>query len=290
MLYEHLDENRRFAMDMSDQERMHFIRRNVVIDTEHLMNVQTIAFNMINITRGSMEAPCLVVTASSNYGKSTICDAIRGQNQEWCKKIRYVTFVKDTKVGRAKPRPLEKLMGAFGLEPGKYGIDINLITEYCLTNDIRAVFMDEFQDSILNLSNQEQLAFLSTLRGMTGPPLYMSFFVFGVAEALNALQFDDQYIRRFEKYSVSPWQADDSEFLNFLETWESLVPLAQPSGLTSRELSSLIHKATDGVVGNMCDLLKAAAAYGVSTGTEKITVETIRMAQLSKWLQTPSAK
>lgn len=66
-------------------------------------------------------------------------------------------------------------MGALGLDPGKAGVDIKIITDYCLANDVRAIFMDEFQDSVLQLSNQEQLAFLSMLRGMCGPPLYMSF-------------------------------------------------------------------------------------------------------------------
>ncbi|MHC2148920.1 TniB family NTP-binding protein [Pseudomonas sp. 210_17 TE3656] len=285
MPFEHLEESRRFAMELPDLDRIDFIRKDVVITTEHLRNVKTIAYNMIHIPRGCMEAPCLVVTADSNYGKSTICNAIRGMDEGWCRKIRYVNFVRDTKNIRARPRPGEKLMRALGLDPGKTGVDISIITEYCLANDVRAVFMDEFQDSILQLSNQEQLAFLSMLRGMCGPPAYLSFFVFGVAEALNALQFDPQYVRRFEKYEVTRWQRSDSEYLNFLDTWESIMPLAYPSKLSSAELSSAIHNKTGGVIGCLCDLLKAAGAYAISSGTEKITIETLKKAEKSRWLQ-----
>ncbi|MEN5301055.1 TniB family NTP-binding protein [Pseudomonas sp. TWI628] len=285
MPFEHIHESRRFAMELSDQERMDFIRKDVIISTEHLRNVKLIAYNMIHIPRGCMEAPCLVVTAGSNYGKSTICNEIRGLNEEWCRKIRYVNFVRDTKNVRVRPRPGEKLMIALGLDPGKTGLDIGMVMEYCLANDVRAIFMDEFQDSILQLSNQEQLAFLSMLRGMCGPPTYMSFFVFGVGEALNALQFDPQYVRRFEKYEVTPWKQIDSEYLNFLDTWESIMPLAMPSRLSSAELSSAIYKKTEGVVGRICDLLKAAAAYAISSGIEKITIEVLERADKSKWLQ-----
>lgn len=285
MAYEHVDESRRFAMELSDQGRIDFIRKNVLISTEHLRNVKTIAYNMIHIPRGYMEAPCLVVTAESNFGKSTICDAIRGMDQEWCRKIRYVSFVRDTKNTRARPRPGEKLMQALGLDPGKYGLDISIITDYCLANEVRGIFMDEFQDAMLQLSNQEQLAFLSMLRGMCGAPLYMSFFVFGVPEALNALQFDPQYVRRFEKYELTKWQLNDSEYLNFLDTWEGIMPLALPSNLSSAQLSAAIHKSSSGIVGRMCDLLKASAAYAVSSGIEKITVEMIEKSRRSKWLQ-----
>lgn len=285
MTYPHLHESRHFAMALSDQSRCELIYKNVVIDTEHLANVKTIAKNMISIPRGCMEAPCLVVTAGSNYGKSTICDAVRGMDQEWCRRIRYVTFVTSTKKTRARPNPLHKLMQALGLDPGKDGVDIDIIVEYCLANDVRAFFMDEFQDSILGLSAQEQRTFLSALRGMCGAPLYMSFFVFGVAEALNALQYDRQYIRRFEKYEVTAWSASDAEYLNFLDTWESIAPLALASSLSSPELSTFIHRETGGVVGRICELLKSAAIYAITSGAEKITLQTLQSSQKSKWLQ-----
>ncbi|POF96578.1 TniB family NTP-binding protein [Pseudomonas putida] len=285
MPYEHLEESRRFAMELSKRERMDFMRKDVVISTEHLRNIRTIAYNMIHIPRGCMEAPCLIVTAESNYGKSTICNAVRGLDQEWCRKIRYVNFVRDTKNTRVRPRPGEKLMSALGLDPGKTGIDIKTITDYCLSSDVRAIFMDEFQDSILQLSNQEQLAFLSMLRGMCGPPLYMSFFVFGVAEAANALDSDAQYQRRFEKYEITRWKQSDAEYLNFLDTWESIMPLAFPSDLSSPELNAEIYFQTQGVIGRICDVLKAAGAYAISSGKEKITIDTLKQAGKSKWLQ-----
>lgn len=283
---EHLHESRRHALLLPDEERFKFIREDVKINTEHMENVKLIARNMLSITRGSMEAPCLIVSAGSNHGKTTICNAVRGMGEAWCHQVRYVTFVKDT----SKLKPLDRLIRALGVNPSKDGVDIAIITEHCLANDIRAVFMDEFHDSIKALTKPEQEKFLSTLRGMCGAPLYMSFFVFGTEAALNALGHDPQYVRRFEKYELTPWQLKDAEYLNFLDTWEEIAPLAKPSGLSSEELSTFIHKSTQGVIGNITSLLKAAGCLSVSWGLEQITIEALESATKSKWLSRPRIK
>lgn len=283
---DHLHESRRYALLLPDEERFRIIREDIKITTEHMENVKIIASNMLGITRGSMEAPCLIVSAGSNHGKTTICNAVRGMGEEWRHKVRYVTFVKDS----SKLKPFEKLLLAIGISPEKAGIDINIITEHCLANDIRAVFMDEFHDSIKALAKAEQDKFLSTLRGMCGAPLYMSFFAFGTEAALNALGHDPQYVRRFEKYELTPWMLQDAEYLNFLDTWEEIVPLAKASSLSSVELSSFIHKSTQGVIGNITSLLKGAACLAVSYGLEQITLETLEGATKSRWLSRPRVK
>ncbi|VVP30146.1 hypothetical protein PS874_04167 [Pseudomonas fluorescens] len=276
---EHLHESRRYALILSAEERCKIIRQDIKVDTEHLLTVSNIVHNMLSIVRGSMEAPCLVVSAGSNHGKTTICNAVRGMDESWRHKIRYVTFVKDTE----KTKPMVKLLTALGMEPGKAGIPISMVAEYCIANDIRGVFMDEFHDSIKGLSKGEQDTFLSLLRGLCGAPAYLSFFVFGIDEALNALASDAQYIRRFELYELTPWSKNDAEYLNFLDTWEEIVPLSKRSHLSSKAMSDYIYTNTSGVIGNICTLLRAAACLAVIWGDEKITLESLQAATRSKW-------
>lgn len=276
---EHLHESRRYALTLSDEERCKIIRQDIKVDTEHLLTVPNIVDNMLSIVRGSMEAPCLVVSAGSNHGKTTICNAVRGMDESWRHKIRYVTFVKDT----GKTKPMVKLLTALGMEPGKAGIPIGMVAEYCIANDIRGVFMDEFHDSIKGLSKGEQDTFLSLLRGLCGAPAYLSFFVFGIDEALNALAIDAQYVRRFEHYELTPWSKVDAEYLNFLDTWEEVVPLAKRSHLSSKAMSDYIYTNTLGVIGNVCALLRAAACLAVIWGDEKITLQSLQAAKRSKW-------
>lgn len=276
---EHLHESRRYALILPDEERCKIIRQDIKVDTEHLLTVSNIVDNMLSIVRGSMEAPCLVVSAGSNHGKTTICNAVRGMDESWRHKIRYVTFVKDT----GKTKPMVKLLTALGMEPGKAGIPISMVAEYCIANDIRGVFMDEFHDSIKGLSKGEQDTFLSLLRGLCGAPAYLSFFVFGIDEALNALAIDSQYVRRFELYELTPWSKSDAEYLNFLDTWEEIVPLAKRSHLSSKAMSDYIYTNTLGVIGNICTLLRAAACLAVIWGDEKITLESLQAATRSKW-------
>jgi hypothetical protein len=276
---EHLHESRRYALALSDQERCQIIRQDIKIDTEHLLTVSNIVHNMLGIIRGSTEAPCLLVSAGSNHGKTTICNAVRGMDESWSHKIRYVSFVKDTE----KTKPMVKLLTALGMEPGKAGIPISMVAEYCIANDIRGVFMDEFHDSIKGLSKGEQDIFLSLLRGLCGAPAYLSFFVFGIDEAYNALSIDAQYVRRFELYELSPWSRADVEYLNFLDTWEEIAPLAKKSHLSSKPIADYIYNHTLGVIGNICSLLRAAGCLAVTWGEEKITLEGLQASTQSKW-------
>ncbi|WP_095064583.1 TniB family NTP-binding protein [Pseudomonas sp. Irchel s3f19] len=276
---EHLHDSRRYALALPNEERFKIIRQDIKIDTEHLLNVSNMVSNMLDVVRGSMEAPCLLVTADSNHGKTTICNAVRGLGESWRHKIRHVSFVKDTQ----KTKPLAKLLSALGLELGKSGVPISVIAEYCIANDIRAVFMDEFHDSIKGLSKGEQDTFLSVLRGLCGPPAHLSFFVFGIDDALNALALDSQYVRRFEHYELTPWARVDAEYLNFLDTWEEIAPLAKRSHLSSKPIAEAIYQNTYGVIGNICSLLKAAACLGITWGDEKITLESLQAAKRSRW-------
>ncbi|VVO69307.1 hypothetical protein PS838_01213 [Pseudomonas fluorescens] len=276
---EHLHESRRHALILSNDERCKIIRQDIKVDTEHLLTVSNIVDNMLSIVRGSMEAPCLVVSAGSNHGKTTICNAVMGMDESWRHKIRFVTFVKDT----GKTKPMVKLLTALGMEPGKAGIPISMVAEYCIANDIRGVFMDEFHDSIKGLSKGEQDTFLSLLRGLCGAPTYLSFFVFGTVEALNALAIDAQYVRRFELYELTPWSGNDAEYLNFLDTWEEIVPLSKRSHLSSKAMSDYIYTSTLGVIGSICTLLRAAACLAVIWGDEKITLQSLQAATRSKW-------
>jgi hypothetical protein len=283
---EHLHPSVLPFLTLPDDERFAIIRKDVRITTEHMENVRIIVTNMLGIERGSMEAPCLIVTAESNNGKTTICNVVRGVEENWRHKVKYVSFAKDPKLKR---KPSEQLYLALGLNPDKNGIDLDRVFEHCLANDIRAVFMDEFQDAIKGMSKPDQEVFLSMLKGLCGAPVYISFFAFGTSAAINALGQDAAYVRRFEKYQITPWALQDAEFLNFLDTWEELAPLANRSNLSSKEISSFIHKTTGGVVGNICDLLKGAACAGISYGLEKISIETLESSTRSKWLSKPRA-
>lgn len=147
--------------------------------------------------------------------------------------------------------------------------------------------MDEFQDAVKGLTRNEREKFLSILKGMCGHPTYMSFFAFGTPEAIVALGKDPAYVRRFDMYEVTPWSMVDAEYLNFLETLEEIIPLAKMSNLRSPELSSYIYEKTGGVIGKVCELVKAGACYGVSLGLEQITLATLKKAEVSKWLAVP---
>ncbi len=73
----------------------------------------------------------------------------------------------------------------------------------------------------------------------------------------------------------------DLPYLNFLNTYERLLPLAKPSGLAGEALAPVLHSAGGEAIGGTVTLLRSAAAMAIRSGEERITIEIIRAAQES---------
>jgi AAA+ superfamily predicted ATPase len=74
---------------------------------------------------------------------------------------------------------------------------------------------------------------------------------------------------RFEPAVLDRWKLD-REYLRFLASYETFLPLAEPSNLASRELAPTIYGMAGDTIGGTVRLLKNAAAHALRTGREKI--------------------
>lgn len=277
----HLDESVIPALDLSYFERENIINGGVIIRTEQLEDVTTMISNMLRVERGSGDAPCLMVTSQSNYGKTTIYNSILGSNKKWTKSIRFMSLLPTTE----KIKPIPKIIRALGMKPGRDGLDESVLANFCMTNNIRAIAIDEFQ-CLMQQSKKDQLDFLTFLRFLCDKPLYLSIFVFGLADTHQAIQLEGSTARRFEMYELLKWSRVDPEYLSFLRTYESTLPLKQASNLASNEIASWLYENSDGgVIGKIVTLIKSAAKWAISCGEEKITLEMLKNALEKPWLQ-----
>jgi hypothetical protein len=89
-----------------------------------------------------------------------------------------------------------------------------------------------------------------------------------------ALRLDDQLENRFQSFLLPRWE-NDEETGRVLASFETLLPLRECSGLGNPELSDLIIERSDGLIGEMRQLLAQATAYVLSNGNERITAEDI---------------
>lgn len=137
---------------------------------------------------------------------------------------------------------------------------------------VRLLVIDEVQN-LLSGTGTQQRRFLNLLRWL-GNELQIPLVAVGTAEALRALQSDDQLANRFEPFALPPWR-DGKEYRRLLSTLEAVLPLRRPSGLADSALAQKILTTAEGVLGEVVAIVTRAAVLAVTSGTETISVKTL---------------
>ncbi|GAB3038577.1 hypothetical protein GCM10027285_23260 [Oleiagrimonas citrea] len=100
----------------------------------------------------------------------------------------------------------------------------------------------------------------------------------GTEDARHSLEADQHLKRRFQFRELPAWRAD--EYLcHFLEAYESTLPLKKRSGLGSHSIMKVLVKETEGLMGEIVERLRNAAAIAIASGIERITVDLIKRAR-----------
>jgi hypothetical protein len=135
--------------------------------------------------------------------------------------------------------------------------------------EVRLLVIDEFN----NLVNAGKLAgaLLAAIKGLNND-LKISVAAAGTQAAINALNSDPQMKSRFEPAGLDRWKLD-AEYLRFLASYERLLPLAEPSGLATREIAPKLYGMAGDTIGSNVKLLKALATRAIELGKERIDVK-----------------
>jgi type II secretory pathway predicted ATPase ExeA len=135
---------------------------------------------------------------------------------------------------------------------------------------VRLLVIDEVHN-LLSGTGTQQRRFLNLLRWL-GNELQIPLVAVGTAEALRALQSDDQLANRFEPFALPPWR-DGKEYRRLLCTLEAVLPLRRPSGLADGALAQKILTAAEGILGEVVAIVTRAAVLAVTSGTEAISAK-----------------
>jgi hypothetical protein len=68
----------------------------------------------------------------------------------------------------------------------------------------------------------------------------------------------------------------DKDFINLLSTILSILPLKKQSNILNKNSAEIILEISEGYIGEIINLLKAAAIYAIRTGSERITIDEIK--------------
>lgn len=133
---------------------------------------------------------------------------------------------------------------------------------------VRILVIDEFN----NLVNAGRVAgdLLAAIKGLSNE-LKISVVAAGTQSSINALNSDPQMKSRFEPAVLDRWKLD-AEYLRFLASYERLLPLAEPSGLATREIAPKLYGMAGDTIGATVKLLKSAAVAAIESGRERIDI------------------
>lgn len=126
-----------------------------------------------------------------------------------------------------------------------------------------------------NLNKQRH--FLNVIKYL-GNELEVPIVGVGTRDAFNALQTDPQLSNRFEPALLPKWRMDE-DFFRLLASFEHMIPLKKPSGLTEENLAMKLLSMTEGTIGELSSLLTRAAVLAIGTGEERISHKVLDQAE-----------
>ncbi|EDO26584.1 predicted protein, partial [Nematostella vectensis] len=92
----------------------------------------------------------------------------------------------------------------------------------------------------------------------------------GTKEAYNAIQTDPQLANRFEPKVLQRWRNDD-EFKRLLVSFESVIPLSEPSNLIENSILTNILAKSEGLIGEVTKIIELSSILAIESGKNKIT-------------------
>jgi hypothetical protein len=148
----------------------------------------------------------------------------------------------------------------------------DLVMRLMHASEVDLLIIDEVHN-LLSGTQLLQRRMLNLLRWL-GNELQIPIVAAGTAEALHAIQSDDQLANRFEPIALPRWSYGE-EYRELLRTLEALLPLRCPSHLAGSALAEKILSAAEGILGEVVSIVTRAAVRAVTSGSESITAKLI---------------
>ena len=136
----------------------------------------------------------------------------------------------------------------------------------------RMVIIDELHHALVGPANQQRVV-MNALKYLSNE-LQIPLVGVGTREAIRAIQADPQLASRFHRVELTTWRMD-REYRKLLASFERMLPLKQPSQLHKEPLATQLLAMTEGTIGELSTLLKAAAISAVRSGIEHIDAEVL---------------
>lgn len=290
-----LTEETKKILGSSDEERIKYINEEYWIDYPIAQNILEKMEDIYNFGYGKTRYISILLVGGSNNGKTSLLKQflekhppydynIDGEQPDW---IADDFFDKYTGIGRpvlyviSPTEPSESRLYSIILEqlniPYKtrdsLDVKAKLVEYYLKALSVRVLVIDEIHN-ILNGSPARQKQIMSAIRDLSSK-LKMPVILAGVKEALRAVNTEDQISSRYRPEYLTKWKMD-KDYISLLATTISKLPLKKQSTIINKDDAQEILELCNGYIGEIVNLIKAAAVHAIKTGSERVTIKEIK--------------
>jgi type II secretory pathway predicted ATPase ExeA len=221
--------------------------------------------------------PCLLIVGDSNSGKTMIADRFTALNKAYESEDKQSIVVPVLSI-QSPPVPnetrlysniLEKLFAPYRTSDPteKKQYQVIKLMKAC---NVKMLMIDEIH-SLLAGNLEKQRTFLSVLRNLANE-LQIPIVGLGTKDALRAIKTDSQLDNRFKSVYLPRWE-HNTDFRRLLASFEHMIPLSKPSNLKSPELSKKLLVMSEGLLGELSEVISEAAVLAIQIGKEKIDLD-----------------
>ncbi|CAG4884760.1 TniB NTP-binding protein [Georgfuchsia toluolica] len=143
----------------------------------------------------------------------------------------------------------------------------------------RMLLIDEIHDMLIG-GAVKQREFRVGIKDL-GNELKIPIVAAGIKEAWTVFTTDPQLSNRFQPDHLPLWNCDE-EVGKLLASFERRLPLRKPALLKQPELLQKIVWMSEGILGDMHDVLKLASIAVIRSGEERITLAAL---EKLKWVK-----
>jgi type II secretory pathway predicted ATPase ExeA len=277
--YPHLNNSARKALDLSIDDRISYIRAPRWIGYPIALQLISKLEDLLVYPK-SHRMPNLLIVGDTNNGKTMLI-------QRFCKKhlsndnlegeaiqipVLYIQAPPVPDEGRFYDQILERLSAAFRCTD-RLGKKFSQVMTLLHGVNIKMLVIDEIHHLLAGSLNKQR-GFLNVIK-FIGNDLQIPIVAIGTKDAYQALQTEPQLANRFEPSPLPLWRLD-SEFLRLLVSFERMLPLKNPSNLSSSKLSNVIFTMTEGCIGEIAHLLVEASVLAVKSESETIDLSILK--------------
>ncbi len=140
---------------------------------------------------------------------------------------------------------------------------------------VSMLVIDELHN-VLGGRGDTRREFLNLLRFL-GNELRIPLVGVGTRDAYLAIRSDGQLENRFAPLTLPRWKADD-DTCSLLASFATAFPLRRPSAIATTEMAGYLLTRSEGTIGELTNLLTAAAIAAIKSGEEAINQRTLLLA------------